>query len=152
ATTAQLCRNRLLASLDRLHDVALDPRSRASSALVDPTADLRDQLRRLMEQADDLNVLGASAHAAAGPMADRGDRSARLSLQVWESFQSLRIVPIRGLFLRLSRAVHDAARTLGRQVEIVMNGEETGVDRAVQDKAFEPLLHVVRNAVAHGIE
>ena len=40
----------------------------------------------------------------------------------------------------------------GGEVEVVMIGEETGLDRAVQDKAFEPLLHVVRNAVGHGIE
>ena len=54
--------------------------------------------------------------------------------------------------MRLARAIHDAARVEGRQVEVIMKGEETGVDRAVQDKAFEPLLHVVRNAVGHGIE
>ncbi len=85
-------------------------------------------------------------------MADRGDTLVRVSLQVWDSLQSLRIVPIRGLFQRLARVLHDAAQVEGRQVEVVMKGEETGVDRAVQDKAFEPLLHVVRNAVAHGIE
>jgi chemotaxis protein histidine kinase CheA/CheY-like chemotaxis protein len=56
------------------------------------------------------------------------------------------------LFQRLARVLHDAARVEERQVEVVMKGEETGVDRAVQDKAFEPLLHVMRNAVAHGIE
>ena len=85
-------------------------------------------------------------------MADRGDTLVRLSHQLWDSFQSLRIVPIRGLFHRLARVLHDAARVEGRQVEVVMLGEETGVDRAIQDKAFEPLLHVVRNAVGHGIE
>ena len=85
-------------------------------------------------------------------MADRGDTLVRLSRRIWDSFQSLRIVPIQGLFQRLARVVHDAARVEGRQVEVVMKGEETGVDRAVQDKAFEPLLHVVRNAVGHGIE
>jgi chemotaxis protein histidine kinase CheA/CheY-like chemotaxis protein len=85
-------------------------------------------------------------------MADRGDTLARLSLQLWDAFQSLRIVPIRGLFQRLARVAHDAARVEGRQVAVVTSGEETGVDRAVQDRAFEPLLHVVRNAVGHGIE
>jgi chemotaxis protein histidine kinase CheA/CheY-like chemotaxis protein len=152
AATVQVCRNRLLASLDRLYDVALGPKGRRPAALVDPQSDLPDQLRRLVEQADDLAVLAASAQAAASPMTDRGDTLVRLSLQVWDSFQSLRIVPIRGLFQRLARVLHDAARVEGRQVEVVMKGEETGVDRAVQDKAFEPLLHLVRNAVGHGIE
>jgi chemotaxis protein histidine kinase CheA/ActR/RegA family two-component response regulator len=77
---------------------------------------------------------------------------ARQSLQLWDSFYSLRIVPIRGLFHRLARVAHDAARVEGLQVDVTMSGEDTGVDRAVQDKAFEPLLHLVRNAVGHGIE
>jgi chemotaxis protein histidine kinase CheA/CheY-like chemotaxis protein len=152
ARTVQDCRNRLLASLDRVHDVSLWQKRQRPAALIDPAADFSAQLRRLDEQVDDLAVLAASARAAASPMADRGDALVRLSLQVWDSFQSLRIVAIRGLFQRLARVVHDAARALGRQVEVVMKGEETGVERAIQDKAFEPLLHVVRNAVAHGIE
>jgi chemotaxis protein histidine kinase CheA len=152
AATVHDCRNRLLGSLDRLHDVSLGQLGRRPAALFDPETDFPAQLRRLEEQADDLAVLAASAQATAAPMADRGDTLVRLSLQVWDSFQSLRIVPIRGLFQRLARVLHDAARVEGRQVEVVMKGEETGVDRAVQDKAFEPLLHVVRNAVGHGIE
>jgi chemotaxis protein histidine kinase CheA/CheY-like chemotaxis protein len=152
ASTVHDSRNRLLESLDRLHGVGLWEKARTPAALINPETDIPEQLRRLEEQANDLTVLAASAHAAASRMADRGDTLVRLSLQVWESFQSLRIVPIRGLFQRLARVLHDAARVEGRQVAVVMKGEETGVDRALQDKAFEPLLHVVRNAVGHGIE
>ena len=151
ATTAQDCRNRLLGGLDRVH-LSLCQKGRKPAGPIDHEADFAAQLQRLEEQADDLAVLAASAHAAASPMADRGDTLVRLSRQVWDSFQSLRIVPIRGLFQRLSRVLHEAARVEGRQVELVTKGDETGVDRAVQDKAFEPLLHVMRNAVAHGIE
>jgi chemotaxis protein histidine kinase CheA len=85
-------------------------------------------------------------------MADHGDALSRLTIQLWDELQAIRIVAIRGLFQRLIRVAHDAARVEGRQVEVVTVGEETGLDRAVQDKAFEPLLHVVRNAVGHGIE
>ena len=152
ATSVQDCRGRLLGSLDRLHDVGLWEKGQRAVVATQSEADIAVQLRRLEEQVDDLNVLAASAHAAAGPMADRGDTLVRLSRRIWDSFQSLRIVPIQGLFQRLARVLHDAARVEGRQVEVVMKGEETGVDRAVQDKAFEPLLHVVRNAVGHGIE
>jgi chemotaxis protein histidine kinase CheA len=152
ATTVQVCRNRLLGSLDRLHDHGLGREGRNRPAGFDPRADLPGQLRHLAEQANDLAVLAESAQAAAAMMVDRGDSLVRLSLQLWDSFQSLRIVPIRSLFQRLARVGHEAARVEGRQVEFVLVGEETGVDRAVQDKAFEPLLHVVRNAVSHGIE
>ena len=152
AATLRACRNRLLASMERLHEVGLGREGRTLPTHVDPQADLPGQLCRLAEQADDMTVLAESTQAAAGLMADRGDTLVRLSHQLWDSFQSLRIVPIRGLFHRLARVIHEAARVEGRQVEVVMLGEETGVDRAIQDKAFEPLLHVVRNAVGHGIE
>ncbi len=114
--------------------------------------DLPGQMRRLGELADDLAVLAETAQAAALPLADHGDALGRLTLQLWDELQRIRIVSIRGLFQRLARVAHDAARVEGRQVEVVMLGAETGLDRAVQDKAFEPLLHVVRNAVGHGIE
>jgi chemotaxis protein histidine kinase CheA/CheY-like chemotaxis protein len=152
AASVQDCRKRLLASLNRLHDVGFSQNGRRPALLIDSADDFPAQLRGLDEQADDLASLAAAAHAAASPMTDRADTLVRLSLQVWNSFQSLRIVPIRGLFQRLARVLRDAARVEGRQVELVMTGGETGVDRAVLDKAFEPLLHVVRNAVAHGIE
>ena len=152
ASAVQDCRSRLAGSLDRLHDTGLWEKGQHPAAAVDPAADIHVQLRRLEEQVDDLAVVAATAHAAATPMADRGDALVRLSRRIWDSFQSLRIVPIQGLFQRLARVVHDASRVEGRQVEVVMKGEETGVDRAVQDKAFEPLLHVMRNAVGHGIE
>ncbi len=119
---------------------------------VDPQADLPAQLRRLAEQADDLTVLAASAQAAAG-FDGRPRRYLGPSLT-----PGLGLVPIApdrphsGPVPPPARVLHDAARVEGRQVEVVMKGEETGVDRAVQDKAFEPLLHVVRNAVGHGIE
>jgi chemotaxis protein histidine kinase CheA/ActR/RegA family two-component response regulator len=152
ASSVQDCRNRLLASLDRLQGVGLWELSQHPASSADQGQDCAVQLRRIEEHVDDLAILAASANGVAAPMADRGDALVRLSRRIWDSFQSLRIVPIQGLFQRLARVVHEAAKVEGRQVDVVMNGEETGADRAVQDKAFEPLLHAVRNAVAHGIE
>src|SRR5208337_4796744 len=144
------CRSRMLVCLDRLHEAGLGRENR--SPLLDARVDLPGQLRRLGELADDLVVLAETAQAAALPLADHGDALGRLTLQLWDELQRIRIVAIRGLFQRLARVAHDAARVEERQVDVVMVGEETGLDRAVQDKAFEPLLHVVRNAVGHGIE
>jgi chemotaxis protein histidine kinase CheA len=152
AATVRASRNRLLASTERLHEIGTEREGRLLRAPADHQADLPAQLGRLAEQADDMTVLADTAQAAAASMADRADALLRLSHQLWDSFQSLRIVPIRGLFHRVSRVLYDAARVEGRQVEVVMLGEETGVDRGIQDKAFEPLLHVARNAVGHGIE
>ncbi len=143
-------RSRMLGCLDRLHEAGLGRENRLP--LHEAGVDLPGQLRRLGELADDLAVLAETAQAAALPLADHGDVLGRLTLQLWDELQRIRIVSIRGLFQRLARVAHDAARVEGRQVDVQMLGEETGLDRAVQDKAFEPLLHVVRNAVGHGIE
>ena len=64
----------------------------------------------------------------------------------------LRRTPINGLFNRLRRAVSDAARAEEKQVQLTLVGEETGIERSIQARLFEPLLHIVRNSVSHGIE
>ena len=150
ATMARTCRLRLAATLDRIRDLA--PETIALRTRVDRKHDLTELLHRLDEQSEDLAVVTESARSASKPLSDNSDALARLTLQLWESLQAVRIVPVKGLFQRLARVSHDAARVEGRQVNVEMVGEETGVDRALQDKAFEPLLHVVRNAVCHGIE
>ncbi len=65
---------------------------------------------------------------------------------------SLRMVALKPTFQKLSRIVRDTAKELTKNVEIVLAGEETEIDRNVADKIFEPLMHLVRNAISHGIE
>jgi chemotaxis protein histidine kinase CheA/CheY-like chemotaxis protein len=149
AAQVRACRFRMSASLDGLQDIGL---ARGAPAGFDPRADLPGLVRQLVEQADDLAMLAESALAAAIPLTLSGDALARLTLGFWEAMQAIQVVPIHGLFQRLARVALDAARVEGRQVELATVGEETGIDRAVQDQAFEPLLHLVRNAVGHGIE
>jgi chemotaxis protein histidine kinase CheA len=144
------CRSRMLGCLDRLHEAGLGRHDGGPSA--SRRGDLPGQLLRLGELADDLSVLAETAQTGAVPLADHGDALGRLTMQLWDELQAIRVVAIRGLFQRLARVAQEAARIEGRQVEVVMDGDGTGVDRAVQDKAFEPLLHGVRNAVGHGLE
>jgi chemotaxis protein histidine kinase CheA/CheY-like chemotaxis protein len=156
ATMARTCRARMMSTIDKLRDLRPSHESIGNRApgrgIFDRRADVPEMIRRLAEQSEDLVVLTENTQASAEPMADNSDALARLTLKLWDLLQAIRIVPVRGLFQRLARVAHDAARVEGRSVEIVMIGEETGLDRAVQEKAFEPLLHVVRNAVCHGIE
>lgn len=153
ALQSRACRNRLLGSIDRFHDLGLSRENGpAGSVISDARADVPWLIRRLSEQAEDLAVLTDTAQAATIAMADHRDALDRLTLQLWEALQAIRITPVRGLFQRLARVAHDAARVEARKVEVVMVGEDSGLDRAVQDKAFEPMLHMVRNAVGHGIE
>lgn len=65
---------------------------------------------------------------------------------------SLRMVPIGGLFRRMIRVVHDAAKRTKKEVELIIRGEETEVDKTVIEAIADPLVHLLRNAVDHGIE
>jgi two-component system chemotaxis sensor kinase CheA len=77
---------------------------------------------------------------------------AGVSTQLQETIMDVRMLPIRHVFERFPRLVRDLARQQGKQVELVLQGEETRVDKAVIDELGEPLVHLIRNAVDHGIE
>jgi two-component system, chemotaxis family, sensor kinase CheA len=64
----------------------------------------------------------------------------------------LRILPLRRVFQRFSRLVREMSESLAKPVRLVIEGEETQADKAIVEMLFEPLLHVVRNAMAHGVE
>ena len=64
----------------------------------------------------------------------------------------LRRIPMAGLFNRVQRSARDAAKAEGKQLTFDIEGEDAGLERELQEKLFEPLLHIVRNAVSHGIE
>ncbi len=65
---------------------------------------------------------------------------------------SLRMVPIKQTFQRMSRLVRDLSRDAGKQVGVVMEGEDTEIDRNMVEEIYNPLVHMVRNAVDHGID
>src|SRR5690606_41486992 len=64
----------------------------------------------------------------------------------------LRLLPVREVFERLPRVARDAARSVGRDVELLLEGEDVELDRSILDEIGEPLVHLLRNAVDHGIE
>jgi two-component system chemotaxis sensor kinase CheA len=65
---------------------------------------------------------------------------------------SLRMVPIRSTFQKMVRLVRDLARTSGKQVRLSMTGEDTEIDRNVVDELYEPMVHMIRNSMDHGLE
>ena len=65
---------------------------------------------------------------------------------------AMRMVPIRGAFQKMGRIVRDAAVQLGKEIRLVVEGEETELDRTVIEEIGDPLVHMVRNAVDHAIE
>jgi two-component system chemotaxis sensor kinase CheA len=65
---------------------------------------------------------------------------------------SLRMVPLRGTFQKMARVVYDTAKKLGKQVDFTLGGEDTEIDRTLAETMGDPLMHMVRNAIDHGIE
>ncbi len=65
---------------------------------------------------------------------------------------SMRLDPVKSLFQKMSRLVWDVSKKLGKEVDFVMQGEDTELDRTVIEKLADPLMHMVRNALDHGLE
>ena len=76
----------------------------------------------------------------------------KLFKEVQEIAMSLRMVSIRPTFQKMSRIVRDVSRSLDKDVSLVLYGEDTEVDKTVLEKLGDPLVHIVRNAVDHGLE
>ncbi|WP_096084564.1 chemotaxis protein CheA [Agaribacterium haliotis] len=72
--------------------------------------------------------------------------------ELQESVMKIRMLPISFVFSRFPRMVRDLGQSLGKSVELVLNGESTELDKTVMEKIGDPLVHLVRNAVDHGIE
>ncbi|MGD8895356.1 MAG: chemotaxis protein CheA [Acidobacteriota bacterium] len=77
---------------------------------------------------------------------------ASVSTQLQETIMDIRMLPIRHVFERFPRLVRDLAHGQDKQIELILQGEDTRVDKAVIDEMGEPLVHLIRNAVDHGIE
>lgn len=76
----------------------------------------------------------------------------RLAADLRESVLQIRMVPVGSVFGRFRRHVHDLARDLGKKVEIETKGGETNLDKGVLDRVCEPILHILRNSLDHGVE
>src|SRR5205823_8340579 len=72
--------------------------------------------------------------------------------QLSEEVQAMRMLPLAVLFEPYPRMVRELARELGKEVELTVEGEDTRVDRSVLEALKDPLLHLVRNALDHGLE
>jgi chemosensory pili system protein ChpA (sensor histidine kinase/response regulator) len=80
------------------------------------------------------------------------DEFTKLAHHLQDEITAARMVPIGNLYTRLSRTVRDAAKAAGKPVELSLEGAETELDNNIIQHISDPLIHIVRNAVAHGIE
>ncbi len=79
-------------------------------------------------------------------------RTSKIIRSVQDLSMSLRLIQIKNTLFRLTRIIRDTASELGKKVNISITGDEIEIDRSAAEKIFDPLMHLVRNAVSHGIE
>lgn len=75
-----------------------------------------------------------------------------ISKDLQKTVISMRKVPLQGTFQKMYRVVFDASRKLGKDIDLIMEGEMTEVDRSIVEHILDPLMHLIRNAIDHGIE
>lgn len=138
----------------------------AAQALPEPAAPLPQEsgyIRVATEKIDLLvNLVGelviteamlSRAGQASSAMAQRGLADlARHTRNLQESVMAIRMLPISNVFSRLTRQVHELSARLGKQVELKFAGEATELDRGLVEKISDPLMHLIRNAIDHGLE
>jgi two-component system chemotaxis sensor kinase CheA len=126
----------------------------AESRLIRVQADKLDQLIDLVGE---LVIAGASANLLAqkskqGNLVEATSVLSRLVENIRDSALQLRMVQIGETFNRFNRVVRDVSRELGKDIDLVITGAETELDKSVVEKIGDPLMHLVRNALDHGIE
>ncbi|RYZ83660.1 MAG: chemotaxis protein CheA, partial [Moraxellaceae bacterium] len=100
-----------------------------------------------------LGQLGSELNLAAAPKLMEGlSQLAQNTRELQESVMRIRMLPISFVFSRFPRMVRDLGQSLGKNIHIELNGENTELDKTVMEKIGDPLVHLVRNAVDHGIE
>ena len=118
---------------------------------------LADRLDELMDRVGELVITQSRLKQIAASSSDQQVRAVaeeieRLALELRDTTMGIRMVPIGSLFGRYRRVVHDLSRDLGKEVELIMEGEETELDKTVIEQLNDPLVHLIRNAIDHGIE
>ena len=116
-----------------------------------------ERLDELMDRVGELVIaqsrLRQITKSGADPQATSvAEEIERLVLELRDTTMGIRMVPIGSLFGRFRRVVHDLSRDLGKQVALTMEGEETELDKTVIEQLNDPLVHLIRNAIDHGIE
>lgn len=110
-----------------------------------------NQASVLLEKLAQFKFEGQAA-ALMSTLAETLSRASRYSTELQRATLSTRMQPVGRLFQKFPRLVRELAKDLGKDVELVIEGAETEVDRVVVDSLYDPLVHMLRNALDHGIE
>ena len=154
----QLLSRETAAAAAAVPDVTATPEVAARTFRIDA-----EQVDALVRLAGELTVVNnAIGHvvrlARAGDpslpelLKERHDALERLVNELRRSVLGMRVRPLRTVLQRFHRLVREMSASLGKSVRLIVAGDETEADKAIVEMLFEPLLHVVRNAIDHGVE
>lgn len=116
-----------------------------------------DKLDHLIDLIGELVIAGSGAQMVAhlehsAPLQEAAERVMALVQETRDGALALRMVPIGETFGRFQRVVRDLSKQLGKDIELVVTGGDTELDKSVVDQIADPLMHLVRNSLDHGIE
>lgn len=140
---------------------AAAPRKAEAKPAADrPVSSLRvpaERLDELMDRVGELVIAQARLSQLANNSADLNLKTVaeeieRLSAGLRDTTMGIRMVPIGSLFGRFRRLVHDLSGELGKEIDFVTSGEDTELDKTMIEQLGDPLVHLIRNAVDHGLE
>lgn len=139
----------------RKHMASSDTILRVDADRIDNVLNLVGELiigKSMLQQAMQEHARRFPKDALRSSFADAMSFQSRVLNDLQRSVMKIRMVPVEQLFRRFPRIIRDAAQRCDKQVELLFSGEETDLDKTLLDAIAEPLTHIVRNCVSHGIE
>jgi len=138
----------------RAHKEPKDAKAETASTSMRVPAERLDEL---MDRVGELVIAQARLSQMAAQSSDANlktiaEELERLSSGLRDTTMGIRMVPIGSLFSRFRRLVHDLSRDLDKQIEFITTGEETELDKTMIERLADPLVHLIRNSVDHGLE
>ncbi|MDF2839663.1 MAG: cheA [Clostridia bacterium] len=116
-----------------------------------------DRLDNLMNLVSELIIIktrleGTGSDTTDQDMSEAVEYLERITTNLHDAVMKVRMVPIERVFNRFPRMVRDLSKELGKDIDLIMSGEETELDRTVIDEIGDPLIHLIRNSIDHGVE
>lgn len=138
------------------NNAAQNAKQQVSSKTVRVNIDRLDTLMNLVSELiivkTQLEGLNVKENETSNNYNDSVEYLERITTSLHDAVMKVRMVPVETVFNRFPRMIRDVSRKLGKEIELVMSGEETELDRTVIDEIGDPLIHLLRNAADHGLE
>ncbi len=142
-----LCRDRLKELLDKLPDYLQS---------IQDGSDVKDIRKEINERYGDIfsvfEGVDSGFKTTVAKFQNTLQSLARTTSELQEGVMQIRMVPISQIFSRFPRLVRDLSRSCSKEIKLIIEGEDTELDKSVIDDLLDPLIHCVRNSVDHGIE